>query len=98
MTLAEIEASLRALLAKGERSKNAIIFDEGRLCLVRAKDTRRGLLVSTSIVNGRRWYFHSTSSLDEKRHGIDQLRYLHQIELAERLADKFLPTPTLATA
>ena len=98
MTDDEIEANLRKLLAAGQRSKNAVVFDEGRLCLVRAKDTRRGLLVSTSIVNGRRRYLHSTSTLDEKRIGLDQLRYLHQTELAERLADEFLPKPALAAA
>lgn len=98
MTLDEIEANLRALCAAGQRSKNAVIFDEGRLCLVRAKDTRRGMLVSTSIVNGRRWYLHSTSSADEKRLGLDQLRFMHQVELAERLADEFIPRPALQPA
>lgn len=98
MTAADIEANLRALCAAGHRSKNAVIFDEGRVCLVRAKDTRRGLLVSTTICKGQRYYFQSTSSLDEKRLGLDQLRYMHQVELAERLADEFIPRPALQPA
>lgn len=77
---------LRGLLSAGKRLKDCILLHENGVpyaCL-----TRRALFGSVTIVNGRRWYSHASSRL-EARLGLDVLRYIERVDLAEELVREF---------